>query len=76
MNFNSLANKAKDLFAKRGGTSAANEDLNELKDIASSDQSLREKGKAAADALKDPGAPGDEPRATPATPPRTPPSAP
>jgi hypothetical protein len=65
MNFNSLANKAKSMFAKRGGTSAAKEDLDELKDIARSDESLADKAKDAAEALKDPGAPGADGPATP-----------
>jgi len=58
MDFNRLANRAKDLFNKRGGADAAKEDFNELKDIAGSKESLGDKAKDAAAALKDPGAPG------------------
>ena len=58
MDFKSLTDKAKDMFTKRGGTSAAKEDLNELKDIAGKDESLGDKAKDAAEAMKDPGAPG------------------
>jgi hypothetical protein len=58
MNLKSLADKAKDMFNKRGGTEAAKEDFNELKDIAGSKESLGDKAKDAAEALKDPGAPG------------------
>jgi hypothetical protein len=58
MDFNRLANRAKDLFNKRGGSEAAKEDFNELKDIAGSKESLGDKAKDAAAALKEPGAPG------------------
>jgi cytochrome c551/c552 len=76
MNFNSLANKAKGIFTKRGGTSAAKEDVDELKDIAAKDESLADKAKDAAEAMKDPGAAGEEPRGDAPTPPQTPPPAP
>jgi hypothetical protein len=55
-----LANKAKEIFNKRGGTEAAKEDLQELKDIHARGGSMSDKAKAAADALKDPGAKGPE----------------
>jgi len=58
MDFKSLADRAKDMFTKRGGAEAAKEDLGELRDIAGKDESLGEKAKEAAEALKDPGAPG------------------
>ena len=58
MNLNSLTNKAKDLFAKRGGADALKEDAQELKDIATGQGSAGDKAKAAVEALKDPGAPG------------------
>jgi hypothetical protein len=69
MDFKSLADRAKDMFTKRGGAEAAKEDLDELKDIAGKDESLGEKAKDAAEALKDPGAPGaPAPSTTPTEP--------
>ena len=56
----SLADKARQMFSKRGGTDAAKEDLQELKDIHAGEGSLSDKAKAAADALKDPGAQGPD----------------
>jgi hypothetical protein len=58
MDFKSLTDKAKSVFTKRGGADAAKEDLNELKDILGKDESVGDKAKDAAEALKDPGAPG------------------
>jgi hypothetical protein len=60
MNLGSLTSKAKELFTRRGGTEAAKEDAQELKDIARSDASLGDKAKEGIEALKDPGAPGEE----------------
>ena len=60
MDLNRLTSKAKNIFARRGGTDAAKKDAQELKDIARSDASLGDKAKAGVDALKDPGAPGAE----------------
>lgn len=59
MNLGRLTSRAKDIFAKRGGTEAAKRDAQELKDIARSDASLGDKAKAGVEALKDPGAPGE-----------------
>jgi hypothetical protein len=59
MDLSRLTSRAKDLFAKRGGSEAAKQDAQELKDIARSDASLGDKAKAGLDALKDPGAPGE-----------------
>jgi hypothetical protein len=59
MDLSRLTSKAKDIFAKRGGTEAAKKDAQELKDIARSDASLSDKAKAGVEALKDPGAPGE-----------------
>jgi hypothetical protein len=59
MDLSRLTSKAKDIFAKRGGTEAAKKDAQELKDIARSDASLGDKAKAGVEALKDPGAPGE-----------------
>jgi hypothetical protein len=70
MDFKNLQRKAMELINKRGGTESAKQDAEELKDIATGPGSLGDKAKAAADALKDPGAPGpDRPAgATPGAP--------
>ena len=60
MDLSRLTSKAKDMFAKRGGSEAAKKDAQELKDIARSDASLGDKAKAGFEALKEPGAPGGE----------------
>jgi hypothetical protein len=60
MNLKRITDRAKDLVNKRGGTGALKEDAGELKDIASSKGSLKDKAKAAGEAVKDPGKPGDE----------------
>ena len=60
VNFRRLADPAKKLVDKRGGTDALKEDAGELKDIAKSEGSLKDKAKAAGGAIKDPGAPGEE----------------
>jgi hypothetical protein len=59
MDLRRLTSRAKDMFAKRGGTEAAKQDAQELKDIARSDASMGDKAKQAMDALKEPGAPGE-----------------
>ena len=58
MDLNKLKRQAQDLVEKRGGTDALKEDAEELKDIATGKGSMTDKGKAAVDALKDPGKPG------------------
>jgi hypothetical protein len=65
MNLKRLTDRAKDLVNKRGGTGALKEDAEELKDIASSKGSLKDKAKAAGEAVKDPGAPGEPERKPP-----------
>ena len=60
MDLSRLTSRAKDIFAKRGGSEAAKKDAQELKDIARSDASLSDKAKAGVEALKEPGAPGEE----------------
>jgi hypothetical protein len=56
MDFKKLADRAKGIVAKRGGTESLKEDAAELKDIVSGEGSLKDKGKAAAGAIKEPGA--------------------
>jgi hypothetical protein len=62
MNLKGLTDRAKDLVSKRGGTDALKEDAAELKDIAKGEGSVKDKAKAAGQAVKDPGAPGEEPQ--------------
>jgi hypothetical protein len=61
VDFKKLGDKAKDLIEKRGGTDSLKEDAAELKDIATGKGSMSDKAKAAAEALKEPGAKGEEP---------------
>jgi hypothetical protein len=56
MDIRRIADKAKELVAKRGGTDSLKEDAAELKGIATGQGSLSDKAKAAVDAVKDPGA--------------------
>ena len=60
VNFRSLTDQAKKLVDKRGGTDSLKEDAEELKDIGKGKGSLTDKAKAAGEAIKDPGAPGEE----------------
>jgi hypothetical protein len=62
MDLGSLTSRAKELFTRRGGSEAAKEDVEELKDIARSDASMGDKAKQGFEAIKDPGAPGEERR--------------
>ena len=56
MNFKRLSQQAKRLIDRRGGTDSLKEDAAELRDIARSEGSMSEKAKAAAGAVKEPGA--------------------
>ena len=67
MDLKNLTDKAKELIDRRGGTDSLKEDAGELKDIASSNESLVDKAKDAVEAIKDPGA--DEVSATAPAPP-------
>ena len=62
MNLKRLADRAKNIVNKRGGTDALKEDAGELKDIAGGKGSLKDKAKAAGEAVKDPGKPGEQER--------------
>jgi hypothetical protein len=64
VDFKKLGDRAKDLIEKRGGTDALKEDAAELKDIAKGRGSIKDKAKAAAAAIKDEGAAGEEKPAT------------
>jgi hypothetical protein len=59
MDLKRLTNRAKDLVEKRGGADSVKEDAAELKDIASGQGALKDKAKAAAKAIKEPGAASD-----------------
>jgi hypothetical protein len=60
MDFKRLSQQAKRLIDRRGGTKSLKEDADELRDIARGEGSLSDKAKAAADAVKEPGAQGPE----------------
>jgi hypothetical protein len=55
-----LTDQAKKLVDRRGGTDSLKEDAEELKDIAKGEGSLQDKAKAAGEAMKEPGAPGEQ----------------
>jgi hypothetical protein len=66
MDLKRLTNRAKDLVEKRGGTESVKEDAEELRSIAKGQGDLKDKAKAAAQAVKQPGAgPGGAPQAKP-----------
>jgi hypothetical protein len=61
-----LTNRAKDLVEKRGGTESVKQDAAELKGIATGKGALKDKAKAAAEAIRQPGAgPGSPEKANP-----------
>ena len=63
MDFRRLRDQAKQVVDKRGGTESVKEDAGELKGIFKGGGSLGDKAKAAAEAIKEPGATGgEEPR--------------
>ncbi len=65
VNFSKLTDKAKNVVEKRGGVDSLKEDAQELSGVAKGKGSLTDKAKAAAKAVKEPGAPGSsEPRPT------------
>ncbi len=59
MDLGKLTDEAKKLIDDRGGMDALKDDAMELKDIATGEGSLTDKAKAAADAVQDPGKPGE-----------------
>ena len=60
MDFKKLTDKAKQAIDKRGGMDSLKEDAQELKEVAKGQGSLTDKAKAAAQAIKEPGAPNQE----------------
>jgi hypothetical protein len=62
VNLRRLTDQAKKIVDKRGGTDAAKEDAEELADIAKGKGTMKDKAKAAGEAIKEPGKPGEEER--------------
>jgi hypothetical protein len=60
VNLRRITDRAKKIIEKRGGTDSVKEDAEELKDIAKGEGSLKDKAKWAGEAIKDPGARGEE----------------
>jgi hypothetical protein len=60
MDLKSLTDRVKGIFQSRGGAEAAKTDAKEVVDIAKGPGSMTDKAKDAAEALKDPGAPGQD----------------
>jgi hypothetical protein len=60
VNLKRLTDQAKKLVERRGGSDSVKEDADELKDIAKGEGSLKDKAKAAGEAIKEPGKPGAE----------------
>jgi hypothetical protein len=59
-----ITDQAKKIIDDRGGADALKEDAGELKDIVEGEGSTTDKAKAAVEAIKDPGAPGEDPPKT------------
>lgn len=66
MRLGNIANKAKQAVDKRGGMDALKGDAAELKEVAKGKGSLKDKAKAAGQALKDPGKASEPPAQSPA----------
>ena len=60
VNFKRLTDKARDAVDKRGGVDSLKGDAAELQKIAKGKGSLKDKAKAAGEAVKDPGQKGPE----------------
>ena len=54
-----ITDQAKKIVDERGGVDALKKDGEELKDIVEGEGSATDKAKAAVEAIKDPGAPGE-----------------
>jgi hypothetical protein len=65
VDFGRIFRRAKNAVDDRGGMDALKEDAEELAAVAKGKGSLADKGKAASEAIKDPGAPGEEERRPP-----------
>jgi hypothetical protein len=64
MDLKRLADRAKQMIDKRGGTESVKQDADELRDIASGSGTLTDKAKEAVEAVKEPGA-AETPRQAP-----------
>jgi hypothetical protein len=62
VNLRRLTDQAKKIVDKRGGTDAAKEDAEELADIAKGKGTMKDKAKAAGEAIKEPGRSEGAPR--------------
>jgi hypothetical protein len=60
VDFNKLFRRARKVVDDRGGTDALKKDAEEVRDVIKGRGSSGDKVKAAAEALKDPGAPGQD----------------
>ena len=60
MDIGKIEEEAKKVIDERGGMDSVKDDALEVKDIVGKDESLTDKAKDTFEALKDPGAPGDE----------------
>ena len=76
MDLKRLSQQAKRLVDRRGGSKSLKEDADELRDIARGEGSLSDKAKAAADAIKEPGAKEPDAKRPDAPPPAAPPQPP
>jgi hypothetical protein len=56
MDWKAMADKAKQVFQQRGGSKAAKEDAEELRNVAQGQGSIADKAKDAAEAIREPGA--------------------
>ena len=56
MDWQGMVDKVKQIFQQRGGTQAAKEDAQELRDISQEQGSTTDKAKDAAQAIREPGA--------------------
>jgi hypothetical protein len=59
MDLKSLFKRGKKTVDERGGTESLKADAGELKDVATRDEGMVDKAKDAGEAIKDPGAPGE-----------------
>lgn len=74
MGLRDLFSRAKKKVDERGGVESLKQDAAELRDIARGQGSASDKAKQAADAVKNPGAPGGEPTPPPGGPSAAPPT--
>jgi hypothetical protein len=59
MDIGKITDEAKKIVEERGGVDALKKDAEELKDIVEGEGSVTDKAKAAVEAIRDPGAPGE-----------------